>query len=89
MVFNPVPAVETRQLGLGDNSLEVAVLGVVQDLCQVSAFPILIPTCIRPANPLKRRLVSVARFHHVVTHLLPPKRFHDVRSNDARFLAAP
>ena len=72
MVFDAVPAIEARHLGLGNNRFEVAILSVIQYSRKVTALPILMPAFIRLPNLLERRYVSAVRLHHVIAHLLPP-----------------
>jgi hypothetical protein len=55
MVLNAMPTVETRQLGLLDHGLEIAILRIFQNLGQIAALPILIIRIVRPRYPLERR----------------------------------
>jgi hypothetical protein len=56
MIFHAVPTVETRQLSVLQNSLEVAIVTIAKHLGKVAAGPRFHPRIIRPADVLERGL---------------------------------
>ena len=86
MILDAVSAVETGQLGLLDNPLEIAVVAVAQDPGKVAARPKLHPGIVRALDPLERRQhgssgISIASLIVEISFRLPdwisnsPSRF--------------
>ena len=80
MILNTMPAVETRQPGLLDNGLEISVLRVFENLCQISTLPILIARFIDLPDSLERRRLGTDCLRNFLCHYFFPPFVHTLTS---------